>query len=180
MPALTIVAVVSLALLAGFQPGYPVNWLLLRAGIKKKIKQGLLLTTVFVFALTLLLAVLISQLAERTILSTAVLFLTMGLLVGPGVLGFIPVDPRHPLVERMAELALFSVLFTDGMKVRFRALVAGWELPTLALAVGLPLTLLGTAGLARLLGGLSWVESLLVGAVLAPPIPSSPPPLSAG
>ena len=36
MPALTIVAVVSLALLAGFLTGYPVNWLLLRAGIKKK------------------------------------------------------------------------------------------------------------------------------------------------
>ncbi len=129
------------------------------------------MTAVFIFALTLLLAVLISELAERTVLSTAVLFLAAGFLAGPGVLNLVPVDPHDPVVERLAELALFSVLFTDGMKVRFRALVIGWKLPTRALALGLPLTLLGTAVLARLLGGLSWTESLLVGAVLSPTDP---------
>ena len=95
----------------------------------------------------------------------------MGFLAGPGLLNLVPVDPHNPVVERLAELALFSVLFTDGMKVRFRALVAGWELPTRALVLGLPLTLLTTALLGRLLGGLSWTESLLVGAVLSPTDP---------
>ncbi len=129
------------------------------------------MTAVFIFGLALVLAVLISELAERTVLSTAVLFLAAGFLAGPGVLGLVPVDPQNPVVERLAELALFSVLFTDGLKVRFRALVAGWELPTRALLLGMPLTLLGTALLARLLGGLSWPESFLVGAVLSPTDP---------
>lgn len=135
------------------------------------LNRGSSLVAILTFALALLLAVLISERAERTVLSTAVLFLVVGFLTGPGVLDVVPVDPRRPIVERLAELALFTVLFTDGMKVRFRALIAGWELPSRALTVGLPLTLLGTALLARLLTGLSWVESLLVGAILSPTDP---------
>ena len=42
---------------------------------------------VLVFAITLLAAVLVSDLAERSILSTAVLFLLAGFVAGDGVLG---------------------------------------------------------------------------------------------
>ncbi len=129
------------------------------------------MVAILTFAIALLVAVLISERAERTVLSTAVLFLVVGFLTGPGVFDLVPADPRRPVVERLAELALFTVLFTDGMKVRFRALVVGWELPVRALAIGLPLTLLGTALLAWLLTGLSWIESLLVGTILSPTDP---------
>jgi sodium/hydrogen antiporter len=97
-----------------------------------------------VFAVTLLAAVLLSGLAERTVLSTAVLFLVVGFLAG-GVAHSLTIRPEDPLTIRLAELALFAVLFTDGMRLRVRDLAYAWRLPGRALLLGLPLTLLFTA-----------------------------------
>ncbi|MFI7706756.1 hypothetical protein [Nonomuraea sp. NPDC049480] len=69
------------------------------------------------FAAVLLLAVLLSSLAHRTILSTAALFLVAGFLLGDGALGVVSLKPGDDLVATLAELALFTVLFTDGMRV---------------------------------------------------------------
>ncbi|HWG99156.1 MAG TPA: cation:proton antiporter [Pilimelia sp.] len=129
------------------------------------------MTLLLVFAAVLLLAVLVSALARRTILSTAVLFLAAGFLVGDGVLGWVEVTPASPVVGSLAELALFAVLFTDGMRVGWTDLRSAWRLPGRALGWGLPLTLLITAVLAHYVAGLGWVESLLIGAVLAPTDP---------
>ena len=124
-----------------------------------------------IFAAVLLLAVLVSALAHRTILSTAALFLVAGFLAGDGVLGLVSVTPTSPVVGSLAELALFAVLFSDGMRVGWADLRSAWRLPGRALGWGLPLTLLITALLARYVAGLDWPEALLVGAILAPTDP---------
>ncbi len=123
------------------------------------------------FALVLMAAVLLSGLAHRTVLSTAVIFLVAGFVLGDGVTGVISLDPGGNEVGTLAELALFSVLFTDGMKVGWQDLRSAWKLPGRALALGLPLTLVATAVLAFWLTGLGWTESLLLGAVLSPTDP---------
>ncbi|MDP8946502.1 MAG: cation:proton antiporter [Actinomycetota bacterium] len=125
---------------------------------------------VLVFAGTLLAAVLLSGLAERTVLSTAVLFLVVGFLAG-GVTNFLTIRPEDPLTTHLAELALFAVLFTDGMRVGVQDLTYAWRLPGRALLLGLPLTLLFTAALAHFVVGLPWLASFLVGAVLSPTDP---------
>jgi NhaP-type Na+/H+ or K+/H+ antiporter len=129
------------------------------------------MATVLLFALVLLLAVLLSDLAYRSILSTAVLFLVVGFACGSGGLGIIQLDPDTPAVRILADLALFSILFTDGMRVKLAELVASWRPPGRALLLGLPLTLLGTALAAHTIAGLSWIEALLVGAALSPTDP---------
>ena len=123
------------------------------------------------FAATLLAAVLISALAKRTILSTAVVFLVVGFALGPDTLGVLEVRADSEIVVVLSELALFAVLFTDGMRVGWADLRSAWRLPGRALGWGLPLTLLVTALGAHYLVGLPWAESLLVGAVLAPTDP---------
>ncbi|MBO4269439.1 cation:proton antiporter [Microbispora triticiradicis] len=123
------------------------------------------------FAGVLLLAVLLSSLANRTILSTAALFLVAGFVLGDGVLGVMPIAPDDEIVGMLAELALFAVLFTDGMRVGWTELREAWKLPGRALGWGLPLTLLVTAVGAHYLVGLGWIESLLVGAILSPTDP---------
>ena len=128
-------------------------------------------TLLLVFAAVLLLAVLLSSLAKRTILSTAVIFLVAGFLCGEGVTGLIPLEPGNPIVGTLAELALFSVLFTDGMRVGWAELRSAWRLPGRALLLGLPLTLVITAVFAHWVAGLPWIESFLIGAVLAPTDP---------
>lgn len=123
------------------------------------------------FAGLLLVGVLISERASRTVLSTAVLFLVGGFVLGNGVLGVIPMDSNDPVVGILAQLALFSILFTDGMKIGLADLRNAWRLPGRALLLGLPLTLIITAVLAHYIVGLPWLECFLLGAVLAPTDP---------
>ena len=127
------------------------------------------MTLILIFAGALLVAVLFSGLAERTVLSTAVFFLLVGFVTGTA--GVLDLEPGDPMVSRLAELALFSVLFTDGMRVGVRDLLYAWRLPGRALALGLPLTLLFTALFSHFVAGLPWGESFLVGAVLSPTDP---------
>ena len=126
---------------------------------------------VLCFAALLVVGVLISELADRTVISTAVLFLAGGFVLGPGVLEVLDIQSGDEGVTVLAELALFAVLYSDGMKVGIGDLRRAWRLPGRALILGLPLTLGITAALAHFVVGLSWVESLLLGAVLAPTDP---------
>lgn len=123
------------------------------------------------FSIILLVAVLLSSIADRTILSTSGLFLLSGILLGNGVLKIIPVTPTDPMVAQIAELALFAVLYTDGMKAGWRDIRRAWRLPGRALLLGLPLTLLITAVLAHYLLHLPWTVALLIGAILSPTDP---------
>jgi NhaP-type Na+/H+ or K+/H+ antiporter len=123
------------------------------------------------FAVLLLAGVLISERASRTVLSTAVMFLLAGFALGQGVLGVVSIESGDPVVAMLAELALFSVLFTDGMRVGLGQLRSTWSLPGRALLLGLPLTFAITAVLAHYAAGLPWLEAFLLGAVLAPTDP---------
>ena len=129
------------------------------------------MTEVFAFAVILLIAVLVSGLAHRTILSTAVIFLVAGYLLSSDVLGIVSVTPEDPVLEQFVELALFAVLFTDGMLIGFRDLRTSWRLPGRALLLGMPLTFLLLTLFAYLLFDLHWAEALLIGAVLSPTDP---------
>jgi NhaP-type Na+/H+ or K+/H+ antiporter len=126
---------------------------------------------VLAFAVVLLVAVLISGLAHRTILSTAVLFLVAGYVLGDDLIGIVSVTTENPVLEQFVEVALFAVLFTDGMLIGFRDLRTSWRLPGRALLLGMPLTFVLLAFFAYLLFDLSWVEALLIGAVLSPTDP---------
>lgn len=129
------------------------------------------MTLLLAFSVVLLVAIMISGLAHRSVLSTAVLFLVAGFVLGDGGFGVIGLGPGDELVTTLAELALFSVLFTDGQRVGLRDLAAAWRLPGRALLLGMPLTFAITAVFAAWVAGLAWPEALLVAAVLAPTDP---------
>lgn len=126
---------------------------------------------VVVFGVALLVAVLLSGLAARSVLSTSLLFLASGALVGDGFLGLIHITPHSGIVSVTADLALFVVLYTDGMQVSFPALRTAWRNPARALGLGMPLAFAGVAMATHFLVGLDWTTSFLVGAVLAPTDP---------
>ncbi|MER5209341.1 cation:proton antiporter [Streptomyces sp. NPDC002838] len=126
---------------------------------------------VVVFGVALLVAVLLSGLAARTVLSTSFLFLVGGALVSDGFLGLIHITPESEIVSATADLALFAVLFTDGMHVSLAKLRANWKNPARALGLGMPLAFVFMALITHFLVGLDWTTSFLVGAVLAPTDP---------
>ncbi|MFJ6484574.1 cation:proton antiporter [Streptomyces sp. NPDC091682] len=126
---------------------------------------------VAVFGVALLVAVLLSGLAARTVLSTSLLFLLGGALVSDGFLGLIHITAGSEIVSVTADLALFAVLFTDGMHVSFPKLRQNWRNPARALGLGMPLAMAGMAVITHYLVGLDWTTSFLIGAVLAPTDP---------
>ena len=126
---------------------------------------------ILAFGLVLLAAILISGIAHRTVLSTAVLFLVAGFLLGQGTLGVITLRAGDDQVSQLAQIALFVVLFTDGQRLAIRDLARAWRLPGRALLLGMPLTFVITALFGVWLLGLPWPEALLIAAVLAPTDP---------
>jgi NhaP-type Na+/H+ or K+/H+ antiporter len=123
------------------------------------------------FAVTLFLAVLVSELARRSILSTAVLFLVAGMLTElyPSSRASLP-GPK--LIQDIAEITLFAVLFSDGMRLGgIKDFYKRWRLPVRALLFGMPLTILGIALIGRYLANLDWDHALLFGAALSPTDP---------
>ncbi len=129
------------------------------------------MTILLIFSIILILAVFVSEFADRSVLSTAVMFLFGGFVAGEGGLNYLVLDPSDEIVQRLAGLALFSVLLTDGMKVSLGDLRRGWNLPGRALCLGLPLTMIGIGALCHYIGGISWMESMLIGAILSPTDP---------
>ncbi len=104
-------------------------------------------------------------------LSASLLFLVGGAVVSDGFLGLIHITADSPIVAVTADLALFAVLFTDGMHVSFPKLRENWKNPARALGLGMPLAVAGMALSTHYLVGLDWTTSFLVGAVLAPTDP---------
>ena len=74
------------------------------------------------FAVTLLFAVMISGFAHRSILSTAVLFLGVGLVLGLEPVGVLSIRAGDPFVDLLVQVALFSVLFTRRHECRGQGL----------------------------------------------------------
>ncbi|MEU0214917.1 cation:proton antiporter [Streptomyces sp. NPDC006265] len=112
---------------------------------------------------------LVSRRLASTPVSSAMVFVGCGVLLGPAVLDVIDLQGDAGQLRTLLEAALALVLFTDAMTVRRRDLRSGGFLTGRLLGIGLPLSI-GAGWLLAwpLLPGLSAWELALVGAVLAP------------
>lgn len=126
---------------------------------------------VLAYGLVLLISVSLSGLAARTVLSTALLFLLAGAMLGPGGFGVVDIGSNDRIVALLADIALFTVLFTDGQRACLPALRENWRLSGRALGIGMPLTMVGIAVPVHYLTGFDWSTSFLIGAVLSPTDP---------
>lgn len=129
------------------------------------------MTLALAFGLVLLISVSLSGLAARTVLSTALLFLVAGALIGQGGFGLVDIPSNGAFVTGLADLALFTVLFTDGQRASLPSLKEGWRLSGRALGLAMPLTMVGIAVPTHFLTGLDWTTSFLIGAILSPTDP---------
>lgn len=119
----------------------------------------------------LLLGALLSGLAHRSFLSLTALFVVAGFLLGPGALDVLHFDPRSPFVSGLAVVALVVILFRDGLEVEGEMLQQAWHVPLRSLVIAMPVTCGLVALATHVLVGLTWGESLLVGALLTPTDP---------
>jgi sodium/hydrogen antiporter len=113
----------------------------------------------------------LSGLARRSFVSLTAVFVLAGFVLGDGVTGALHLDARSPFVSELATVALIVILFRDGLEVDGELLQSHWHLPFRKLVLAMPLTAGIVAVGTRVLTGLSWTESFLVGALLSPTDP---------
>lgn len=114
-----------------------------------------------------------SSLLKGLPLSSSLLYLLVGIGIGPAGLGLLRLDLRADsmLLEHLSEVVVLVSLFTSGLKLRAALHEPIWRVP-LRLAIG---AMLLTVGLIAIVGvsalGLSLGAAVLLGAILAPTDP---------
>ncbi|MDB5965922.1 MAG: sodium/proton antiporter, family, partial [Polaromonas sp.] len=110
---------------------------------------------------------------SRLPLSAAMLYLCVGVAIGPWGLGLLRLDPFKDaqLLERLTEVAVLISLFTAGMKLELPLRDRRWRIPLQLASV----SMLITVGLITAIGvfvmGMSPGAAVLLGAILAPTDP---------
>ena len=123
--------------------------------------------------LLLILLALSATVLSRLPLSTAMLYLMVGLAISPFGMGLMAVDPRaHTLLlERLTEVIVLVSLFTAGLKLSPGLKDRRWLLPLRLALTSMVITVLAIAGVAWLLLGLPLGACVLLGGILAPTDP---------
>ena len=112
----------------------------------------------------------LSGVMRGTVLSSAVLSVTLGIVLA--LTGVVEVDVNDVGVLELIELALILTLISDGLVVERELLSKHWGPPARALVVAMPVTLtLLAVGAKVLFPALDWAEAFLLGAVLTPTDP---------
>jgi sodium/hydrogen antiporter len=126
-----------------------------------------LLTAFGLVAVLLTVAALTSGLVARAPVSSPMIFLALGFLLGGNGLGVLRIEPHSEALEAVAVLSLSFVLFLDAINLRFDEMGKDWIVPVLALGPGTILTVLIVAGAGALILALPPIQAVLLGAVLA-------------
>ncbi len=122
-----------------------------------------------IVALTLLGVAAISKRLSGTPVTPTMVFVAVGLLVGPEVLDGIDLESSSATVRTLAEATLALVLFCDASRIDLRLLRREVGLPLRLLGVGLPLTIaLGAVAAAVIFDRLRVEEAMILAIVLAP------------
>src|SRR3954468_12195994 len=125
--------------------------------------------TLAVVALTLLGVAAFSGRLSGTPVTPAMVFVLIGLLVGPAVLGGVDLESSSGTVRTLAETTLALVLFCDAARIDLRLLRREVGVPLRLLGIGLPLTIgLGALSAAVIFDQLGVEEAVILAIVLAP------------
>ena len=101
--------------------------------------------------------------------SAPMVFVAIGMLCGPSVLGVATFNPESQAGLLIAEVALVVVLFADASRTDLSELKQDGSLAARLLGLGMPLTIAtGTIAAAVLLLGLNFWEGAVLAAILAP------------
>lgn len=133
-----------------------------------------MLTTWFLLSgAFLLLMVLIGTLLARLPISAAIIYLLIGVALGPYGAGLLMLDPMasSKTLQLVAEVAVLISLFTVGLKLRVSVFDRAWRLPLRLAGWTMIVTIALIAAVAMLALNLTLGSAVLLGAILAPTDP---------
>jgi sodium/hydrogen antiporter len=103
-----------------------------------------------------------------TLVTPAMVFVAVGLVLGPKVLGEVEPSPSGEAVRTLAEATLALVLFSDASRIKLGLLRRQTGVPARLLGVGLPLTIVLGALAAAMFDNMTVGAALVLGVLLAP------------
>lgn len=110
---------------------------------------------------------------KRSPVTSAIIYLAVGILVGPTVLNLFHFNPlkESALLEVLTEVAVLISLFSAGVKMPVPFNLTRWRAPILLATVSMTLTVAMVAAFAYYVLGLPLGAGVLLGAILAPTDP---------
>ena len=110
---------------------------------------------------------------KRSPVTSAIIYLAVGILVGPTVLNLFHFNPlkESALLEVLTEVAVLISLFSAGVKMPVPFSLTRWRAPILLATVSMTLTVAMVAAFAYYVLGLPLGAGVLLGAILAPTDP---------
>ncbi len=114
-----------------------------------------------------------SSFLNRLPLSPAMLYLALGVAVGPAGWGLVKLDAfkNTELLERVTEIAVLLSLFNSGMKLELPLRNARWRIPVQLATVSMLLTVAAVTAVGFYALNLPLGAAVLLGAILAPTDP---------
>ena len=127
----------------------------------------------FIIGLLLIAMTMGSSFLSRLPLNAAMLYLGVGVAVGPMGLGLLQLDAleNRVMLERLTEIAVLISLFTAGMKLELPLRDRRWRIPVQLATVSMIVTVAAVTALGVYGLGLSLGAAVLLGAILAPTDP---------
>ena len=121
--------------------------------------------------LLLLLVTLGSGWIARLPFSYALIYLVVGILLGPYGIKLIELRPQAEVLERLTEFAILISLFGCGLKMNRPLQPWAWNSTARLIGILMPICIFSLAAVGHLLLGLPWSSAILMGAILAPTDP---------
>ncbi|MFN6567038.1 sodium:proton antiporter [Dendronalium sp. ChiSLP03b] len=129
----------------------------------------------FVIGLLLLVVILGSGWITRLPLSFALIYLVVGIFLGPYGLGLIQLRRddvfNAELLERITEFVVIISVFSCGLKIVHPLRLEVWNITLRLIGFLMPISIFALAIVGKLFLGMNWGEAILLGAILAPTDP---------
>lgn len=121
-----------------------------------------------ILALFIFIYSLVAGRVERSVISGPMVFVVVGFLMGPSVLGWLKGNAASEDLRTLADLTLALVLFNDAATANLTVLKRQFRIPSRMLLLGLPGVIVLGFGLAVLMfSGLSVYEAAILATMLA-------------
>ncbi|EDX72600.1 transporter, CPA2 family [Coleofasciculus chthonoplastes PCC 7420] len=124
-----------------------------------------------IIGLLLLLVTMGSGWIKRLPLSYALIYLVVGIFLGPYGTNLIQLQPQTEFLERITEFVVIVSLFSCGLKMNRPLRLRAWNSTIRLIAFLMPISIFAIAAISHWLLNLNWGAAVLLGAILAPTDP---------
>lgn len=124
-----------------------------------------------VIGLLLLMVTLGSGWISRLPLSFALIYLIVGIILGPYGFNLIQLKPNANFLERATELVVIISVFSCGLKMNRPLKLWAWGITARLIGFLMPISIVAIAAVGHWLVGMDWGPAILLGAILAPTDP---------